>query len=241
MSALYLPETAPQTPPQVWDKADGWIYSWVRTDHPGYRTVSFAGVRFTVASGTYRWDNYITVMNTAFGAVVGVALDAQGRVSWSSTGPTVPTYFVDRLGWLIGLGVEAGVSLNDGDFQSRFVPPGGVPLLGIDWVEVGVEREKERLKDLSMRQGGYVYGGARLWHCPVTMSRWAWEALRAGWCLRGKVTLASARGSGAAMGAANPTGTLTGKILGLDGEPRWLDPTTQRICTATLVVAGDLT
>lgn len=238
MSALYLPSECPPSVPLFWGTAEGYIYSWVRTDHPGYRRVFFAGTPYQIPAGTYRWDDFIVAADAAWSSAMSVALAPDGRVQMASNAPTVPTMW-DRVGWLFGLGLEAGVYAYDGDFTSHFVPPGGIPLEGIDWSSIELVRESELQIDASHRPGGYTYGAARLYRCPVVMTRWAWEALRTGWCFKTKITLISTRGSSSPLTGANPTGTITGKLLGLEGEPTWRDPTTQMFVNAVLVIASE--
>ena len=152
-----------------------------------------------------------------------------------ASGTIGSTTIFDRSGWLTGLGTEAGQAYPAGDFQSAFVPPGGIPLLGATWDRVRVEREKEILSDRSRRFGGYVFGGARIWAWRLTMTRFAYDALCTGWCLRGKVTLAGS--STTAMAAAVPGGALTGYVLGLEGAPSWVGPSQQDIAVTLLVAA----
>lgn len=234
MSGLYLPgEVVPvKVPAASWTTAQGWLYSWVRTDHPGYRLLSSDGRLLTVASGTYRWDDFIVAINTAATAVGGTF--DKHRTGYITFGCGTTIVWPDRLGWLLGLGVEAGGSTS-GSAQSPYVPPGGIPLLGATWDRVRVEREREIITDRSRRFGGYVFGAARLWSCRLSMTRYGYDALRTGWCLRGKVTIAGS--STTAMAAAVPGGALTGYVLGLEGAPAWSGPT-QDTCTVTMLVAA---
>lgn len=233
--SLYLPGEMVQTAPRSWPTASAWLYGYVRTDHPGYRSVSWAGVTQTIASGTYRWDDYLTAAATAFGAFVDIASDTSGRVGLVSQTTNVPTVWLDRFGWLCGLGFDAGETSTIADYQSPFVPPAGIPLLGLVWSQVSVERERELSLDRSRRSSGYVFGGARIWRCTLTMTRWSYEALCTGWCLRGKVSLVGSTSS--AMSSSVPAGVLTGQVLGLEGAPVWDGPT-QEICRVTMLVAG---
>lgn len=230
MSGLYLPgEVVPQRVPAWLRTAPAWLYSWVRTDHPGYRRITVAGVPYTVASGTYRWDDYIAALQTAVGAACDVTLDSSGYIGLDPVGVAA---FPDRLGWLIGYG---SATSSTGTSASTYVPPGGLPLLGATWDDVKVERERELVLDRSRRQSGYVFGGSRVWRWRLTMTRYSFEALCAGWCLRSKVSLVGSTSS--AMSSSTPAGVLSGYVLGLDGAPVWDGPT-QEICRATLLVAG---
>lgn len=245
MSGLYLPgEVVPSVPPsRAWSTtgAKGWLYGWARSDHLGYRQVRVGGNVAVVASTTgKRWDQYIADLSTALTAAAGwtATIGTDGRVTLAGASGILS--YPDRLGWLLGMGAEAGTieAAAVASRVSRFVPPGGIPLLGLTWTEVNVEREKELVTDRTRRQGGYAFGGARIWRWQLKMSRWAYEALCVGWCLRGKITLAGS--STTAISSAVPGGALTGYVLGLVGSPTWDGPT-QEVCTATLIVAGDTT
>lgn len=232
MSGLFLPgELVPQAVPSL-AAAKGWIYGYVRTDHPGYRSLTVAGVPYRVTSDTYRFDALITQIATDV-AALSIAIDPSGPVFGSLTGTLA---FPDRLGWLLGLGAD-GDAINTG-WSSPFLSPAAIPLMGISWSEVRIEREKEAIVDAARRQGGYVFGGARLWTCNAEMHRWAYEALAQRWCLRGQVTLLAA--SSTPMSASVSDGALTGYSLGLAGPPEW-DNAQRLSCKATLLVAGTTT
>lgn len=237
MSGLYLPGAVVPQRVTTWAAASAWLYSWVRTDHPGYRTVKIDGVPFTLPSSTYRWDDYIAAVDTLTAAYQGYSIESGGRIAVSDVGSYSRVTY-DRMGWLMGLGVEAGATITSAAYASAYVPPGGIPLLGATWDEVSLERERELVTDRSRRQSGYVFGGARVWRFRLTMTRFAYEALAQGWCLRGKVSLVGSTSS--AMSASTPAGVLSGYVLGLDGAPVWDGPT-QEICRATLLVAGTTT
>lgn len=237
---LYLPGEEPPTIPASWPKANGWIYSWVRSDHPGYRTIRVGGTWCQVASTTgTRWDQYVGALSTSLASAGwNAAIGTDGRVTLSG-GSAVLSY-PDRLGWLLGMGVEAGTTEAAATTSrvSRFVPPGGIPLLGLTWEDVTVERERETVLDKQRRQSGYAFGGARVWRWRLHMTRWALEALRSRWCLRGKVTLAGS--STTAISPAVPGGALTGFALSLEGAPAWDGPT-ETTCQVTMLVAGTAT
>lgn len=232
------PEEVRPSIPASWPTASAWLYSWVRTDHPGYRQIRIAGATYTITSGTYRWDDFIAQIGTDTAAAAGqTSIGSDGRVTIQYD--TAVAAWPDRLGWLLGMGKEAGTSeASSAELISRFVPPGGIPLFGVTWTEVRVEREREQILDRSRRQSGYVFGGARVWRCVLRMTRWALEALQTGWCLRGKITLVGSVSS--AMSSTVPGGALTGVALHLEGAPAW-DDSTQQTCTVTMLVAGALT
>lgn len=233
--ALMLPGQVVPRVPLSWPLAKGWIYSYVRTDHPGYRRLAPGGAPMVIASGTYRWDLFVAeLVAQLIPRGGGGGIDGGGGVFLDTVSATC--VWPDRLGWLLGFGVEAGATTT-GEPQSLFVPPGGIPLMGVSWDEVTIEREREQIVDAARRHAGYVFGGARLWRCGVQMSGWAYEALAQRWCLRGQVTLLAS--SLTAMSASVSDGALTGSILGLAGV-EWAQK--QRLtCKATLIVAGNTT
>jgi hypothetical protein len=239
--SLILPDRVVPSVPQSWPRAVGWLYSWVRSDHLGYRTISLDGSDATVASTTgKRWDLYVADLSTALTTAGSwtAAIGTDGRVTLAGASRTIG--YPDRLGWLLGMGTEAGTkeAATTTSRVSRFVPPGGIPLMGITWESVDLERESELVTDRSMRQGGYIFGGARVWRWRLKMSRWAYEALCSGWCMRSKITLAGS--STTAISSSVPGGALTGHALGLAGAPTWTGPQ-QDIAEVTLVVAGAAT
>ena len=238
MSFFVPGEVAPSLVPASLPKAHGWLYSWPRSDHPGYRQLQLSGALAQVASTTgKRWDQYIADVSTALSTAGGwtASIGTTGLITISGSSKTIG--YPDRLGWLMGMGaegstVEASVTTTR---TSKFVPPGGIPLMGLTWDSVEVERERELIMDRSRRQSGYVWGGARVWRWRLHMTKWAYEALITGWCLRGKVTLMGSNAT--AIGIAAPTGALTGHVLGLEGAPVWDGPT-QLTARVTLLVAG---
>lgn len=235
MTALYIPGAVVPQVPNRWPKANAWLYGYVKTDHPGYRQVTVGGVLQQVEDGYHRWDEYIDALDTALGSAGWAAvIGPEGKVSL--TGGDEPLVWPDRMGWLLGMVQEAGdASVAGLETESRWVPPGGIPLLGATWERMRHERETEIIADRSRRFGGYVWGGARLWSWRLVMTRYAYDALCAGWCLRGKVTIAGS--SLTAMGSAVPGGALTGYVLGLEGAPSWVGPT-QQDAEVTLIVAS---
>lgn len=241
MTALVTPGEVIPAVPDVWPTANGWLYSWVRSDHVGYRKISIGGSVAQVASTTgKRWDLYIADLATALTSAASwtAAIGTTGKVTLSGSSAIVG--YPDRLGWLLGMGKEALTTEAAAATSqvSRYVPPGGIPLLGLSWDEVDVEREREIILDRSRRQSGHVWGGARVWRWRLTMTRFAYEALCTGWCLRGKVTLAGS--STTAISSSVPGGALTGYVLGPEGAPSWGGPT-QSWATVTLFVAGAAT
>lgn len=241
MTALVIPGEVTPSTPTLWPRAVGWLYSWPRSDHPGHRTISIGGAEAKVASTTgKRWDLYVADLSTALTAAAGwtATIGTDGRLTLAGSSKVVK--YPDRLGWLCGMGRDAGTveTAATTSLVSRYVPPGGIPLMGITWESVDVERERELLMDRQRRQSGYVFGGARVWRWTLQMSRWGYEALCTGWCLRGKVTLAGS--STTAISSSVPGGALTGHALGLVGAPAWTGPN-QQIARVTMLVAGTAT
>lgn len=237
--SFYTPgEVVPSLVPATLPKAHGWLYSWPRSDHPGYRQLLVSGALAQVASTTgKRWDLYVADLSTALTTAAGwtASIGTTGLVTVAGSSGTVG--YPDRLGWLLGLAREANTveSAAATSKLSRFIPPGGIPLLGLTWESVEYEREREMIMDRSRRQSGYVWGGARVWRWRLHMTKWAYEALITGWCLRGKVTLVGSNTT--AISDSVPTGALTGHVLGLEGAPAWDGPT-QLTARVTLLVAG---
>lgn len=205
-----LPEPCPWT--EVQEPA-AFLIGRVRTEVPGYREINADGL-FQVASPIdYRLDEIV------FGYGSPQFDGARGAVYIDANSTLV---FPDRLGWLLGFGVEAGSAVATGlsdlggllpgsYFVAPFVSPGFIPLLGQTWTTITEDAERQILIDRHRRNQGYVYGGAQIAQVKLTMHRWALGALLTGWCLRGQVTITA--------------GGLTehaGYVLGIDGA-RWLD------------------
>jgi hypothetical protein len=190
------------------EPARAWLLGHVRTDAPGYREVTEAGVLRRAASGEHRFDAYVTA--------IGATWQTYGAVSFAG----VPT-FTDRAGWLLGFG-EAGVAPNANQSSSFFVPPAGIPLVGATWEQVVDDADRRQVIDRHRRNQGYVWGDASLFRCKLVMHRYALEALQTGWCLRGKVTLGTASMLSTPISSIEPRGAITGYALGLDNVS-WLD------------------
>lgn len=215
------PREVVQTHPAVWDVATpvpaaAWLLGYVRTDVPGYREILMDGVLYVVASGEYRFDDFIDAIDAV------AVTDQQDWWDYGAVaGQGVPVTFPDRLGWVLGRGTEAGASLADSGVI-RFVPPAGIPLMGATWTKAETDADRRQILDRHKRNQGYVWGGASLWSCRLVMHRWALEALQIGWCLRGKVTLGCADMLDTPVSASEPRGAITGYALGLDSVS-WLD------------------
>lgn len=212
--------------------ARAWLLGYVRADAPGYREVTVDGGLTTAPSGEYRFDQYIG------GIAAGGKAYSDNAYGCTYFDSVAALDFPDRLGWLMGFGMEAGLGvsppLNDGDgtlytdlFAAPFVSPAHIPLIGATWTQVTDEADRRQTLDRHRRNQGYVWGGAAVWRARLTMHRYALEALKIGWCLRGKVTLGYADMLDTPISSAEPRGAITGYALGLDSVS-WLDPIQSR-------------
>jgi hypothetical protein len=190
-----------------------------------------------VPDGHLRWDDCIDALNDELFAAPDnwdATIDSAGRISLGGSSSIVT--WDDRIGWLLGFGREAGDAETAAtSLVSRFVPPGGIPCLGVTWDEVDVQRDREAVLDRSRRQQGYAFGGSRVWRVRATMTRWSLDALMTGWCLRGKISAVGA--DAAAISPSDPGGVLTGYVLGLE-DVAWVDTDAlQTTARVTLLVA----
>jgi hypothetical protein len=233
--------------PEAWPVAQAWLYSWVNTAVPGYRTFDVDGsVVVLVPDGHWRWDLFIAEIKAQVASGVDAGsfdVDATGRAIFAVGADSYNIEWLDRLGWLLGYGTEPGVV--DAEWpatdaaRSRFVPPGGIPLLGTSWQTIEVDTDAQATLDRHRRRSGYVTGAARLYRCTLTMTRWAFQALLTGWCLRGKVSVVCGNNT-TAIGPSEPGGEITGSVLGLD-RVAWLSSTHQREVEVDLIVAQEVT
>lgn len=220
---MVAPYEVVQTHPPEWTDyinapaARAWLMGYVRTDVPGYRELDDGGGVITCPSGEYRFDALLDAMSGVLPDPL--ALSAFGSVQTSGSEYTC----TDRLGWLLGFGIEAGTGAPAGlDEARKFVPPACIPLIGATWTQVTDEADRRQTLDRHRRNQGYVWGGAAVWRARMDMSRYALEALKIGWCLRGKVTLGCADMIDTPISSTEPRGAITGYALGLDSVS-WLD------------------
>lgn len=215
------------------------LQGYVRTDVPGYRLVQIGASLIQVASGTYRWVDLITQLNTQLVAAGFAGCDVSaGYGTEISTGTSDTLTFPDRLGWLLGYGTEAGASVpwTADPIAAPFVAPGGVALLGATWTEVILERERRAVLDRYRRSSGYVWGSARIWRLVLTMTRWALEALEAGWLRSGRVAVVPVGGAPVVYHPETaPGGYLDGYFVGVE-KVKWLDPAQQRFAAVTVLM-----
>lgn len=216
--------------------AVAFLLGYVRCDAAGYRDFEYEGVVTSVTHEDFRFDAYVTECNTVCSlAFIDPQLtwDQRGRVNglgYSAIG--------DRFGWLLGYGVEAGVSFSF-DQTYTFVPPAGIPLLGCSWTRVESDADRRVIIDEALRNQGYSWGGALLWRCTMTMSHYAVEALQTGWCLAGKVTLGTVSKLTAdePVSLSDPQGYITGYVVG-DPTISWRD-NPQTVAVVELTIATE--
>ena len=206
--------------------ANAWLYSWVDTDVVGYRQITIDAGPFetllTVPAGYYRWPDYIDAIDNELSSEdPGYSCSglADGRVE--VVGSSIIEW-PDRLGWLLGFESEPGTNEGaDSTVTSRAVAPGAIPLLSANWSAIDRKTENKIMVDRHLRGHGYAYGSADVWRWSVVMHVSALAALRAGWCLSGKVTVATEApadfGSATAWSKTNPGGYVDGMILGVEG------------------------
>lgn len=203
--------------PALSDPPAAWLLGWVRTDVPGYREMEIGSTLYVVPSGTYRFDAFVDAITVFNGDIVWNEALPAGVAGIGANAEVYP----DRLGWLIGANVEAGGTPLYTD--ALVIPPGGIPLIGYTWTRVTIDQDRRQIVDRYKRNQGYVWGGALIIQTELTMHRWSFEALRAGWCLRGNVTVGGSSKLNDAFDGTDPQGAITGYVLGIEAEPGWQD------------------
>lgn len=231
-----------QTPAEfVTSKVAYSLWGYVRTDVPGYREVQVGSYVVRVPSGTYRWDAFITALATELGGIGWISQingnDTPGTIRLEQDGGSPGALmFPDRLGWLLGFGLEAGVSLPSGVlFEGAFIPPGGFPLIGAAWEEAEIDRDVQAQVSRLSRDAGFAWGSARIWRLRMTMSRWHLEAYRQRWLRAGRVAIVPTGYESTAWSGSQPKGHLDGYIVS-DARVRWIDPL-ERIAEVTTLLA----
>ena len=168
------------------------------------------------------------------------SINAQGAVVLS--GSSAAIVFPDRLGALLGFNVEPGTAMGTlTSMTSTTVPLGGIPLFGASWQEVDVSRSVQYEVDRLSRTTGYNWGGAKLWRWRITVDSFGLDALRIGWCMRGKVRIQgySATGTGTSyhpISSSNAIGYMEGWPLGISNI-EWLDDS-QSMAQVDIMVSG---
>jgi len=207
-----------------------YLHAYVSTSARGYRKITIDGTTYTLAdSGDAGqvWPDLITALDTAIDPA-GWSAATTGTGAVRLTGPSATLVWPDRLGELLGMGVQPGDTMGGvTEAESALVPLGSIPLYGASWDEVEVDRSVEYEVDRLARTHGYVYGGARVWRWRLTTNAEGLSALRTGWALRSKVRVIGRDSGGTgtntdAIASGNPIGYLDGWPLGLRSV-RWLD------------------
>ena len=211
---------------------------YVDTSIPGYRKISIGGTVYTVANGFYVWADYITAINTAIsGAGWTVTVSTTGQVQLA--GSSAAVVFTDRLGWALGFNVEPGHDAGTiTAIRSSFVSPVHIALMGATWEAVDLKRESVLEIDRAARGHGYVWGGARVWRCTLTMTRSDLEALRTGWAVSGKVRV-NPVGASAVISKTNDSGWIEGWSMGIEGVD-WIDSVESMARVRMLISDGDI-
>ena len=226
-----------------WVSANGFLLGWVDTSVPGYRVVkkTTGGAVYTVPSGYYRWPDYITALDGVMGGGDAVAWSvASGQVTITMSGGSTVEW-VDRLGWLCGMGdLEPGtVNLSATNHQSITPSPAAIPLYGASWSEVDIARERGLVLSRFSRAHSYAYGRARVWKWDLKMSADSLKALNTGWCATGKVTIVSGTPGSFSSGqwsSSVPGGWLDCYVLGV-ADVDWLDAA-RTVAQVQLITAG---
>lgn len=177
-----------------WSKPNGWIWGWIDTTVPGYRKLrkSTGAVNYTVTDGYYRFPEYISALDTLMSGGDGARIGSTGQVTLTMNGGST-ILWQDRLGWLCGFGdIQPGTtSLTATDHMSILPSPAGIPLYGATWTEVNMAQETSLVLSRFSRAHSYAYGTARVWRWKMVMSKFSVDAMRSGWVLAGKITIAS--------------------------------------------------
>lgn len=221
-----------------------WLLGYIRTDVPGYRELEVDGLLYVADSGEYRADQIATAFSTLPHSLT--VFDGRTLPFVYIDDPTTLA-FPDRLGSLLGFGIEAGLDagakhdaqglLGSDFFAARFISPAAIPLRGYTWQRVDNEADRQQLIDQYRRNQGYVWGEALLWRCVLRMDRYGFEALQVGWLLNGKVTLGGTDMIDSPIDTSNPKGAITGYVLGPAPESlRWIDPTQEFIELEIIIV-----
>ena len=153
---------------------NGFLFSYVDTNVPGFRYLKFGSTYKTVPAGYYDFRSYITALNTQLSAVsLGASFSTTtGLVTLVSGGGSEDLTFQDRTGMYLGFEAPATVVLpGDGaSHTSRIAPPGCLHLIGAIWESIDVERERYLETTRLGRGYGWVWGGAKLWRWRLQIS-----------------------------------------------------------------------
>lgn len=211
---------------------------YVDTSVPGYRKISIGGTVCTVASGFCVWDDFKTALDSALSGVSWASVvGTTGEVRLA--GSSAAVVFTDRLGWLLGFGVEPGHdSGTNTALAASFVSPAHIPLMGATWEAVDLQRESVLEIDRAARGHGYVWGGARVWRATLTMTRSDLAALQSGWAVSGRIRIKPV-GASAVISKTNSAGWIDGWSMGIEGVD-WIDSAQSMARVRMLVAGGDI-
>lgn len=232
------------------ERAVGWIYGrvFVRSDVPGYRSLSLDGVTRTVAGSALDAWELLEALDTALGASNwDVNIDGSaywlGRVSVSRT-----VRWLDRLGWLLGFDAEPDEEEAPTEaLWPRAPSPILIPLLSCEREEIPREQARRLQLDRFGRGFGDSFGDAETRRFRVMLDRPGFEALKAGWCLGGGIVTISPytaaqhiAGTVTAFSATSPIGYHRGRVLGVEAG-RWLDNAgPHRLYETSIVLATEV-
>ncbi len=220
------------------------LYGYVQTETPGYRSITIGGTTHTISStgaGGAVFPVFVSQLNTAISASGwSASLNASGSVSLA--GPASAVSFPDSLGLVLGMQSPAGTSLGVVSALVSSAPsPACLPLFGAEWTEIEIKRSVKYEVSRIARTHGYIYGGSRLYRWRLVMNRQALNAMRLGWVLRTRIRVQGSGSGGSGdtsteIASNNASGYLDGYPLGVQ-DVSWID-TTQQIARVTLIVAG---
>lgn len=217
----------------AWPAATGFLYGYVSTKVAGHRAVSVAGSPYLLTAGYYRGDALLAQCNADLPVTGAVGVGGQVLIVQAFTTLDAD----DMLLWALGYGCEPGDHRASSLFwYAPFVSPVMIPHSGATWEAVDLSRDVDLSSDGILKGLGNVWGAARVWRWTIKLTPWAFAAFRLGRCMSGQVALEGAVSS--AMGAAEPGGALTGRVLGVEGVD-WSDERTLSLATVRLIVATE--
>ena len=214
MDTLWRPQS---TLPTALPVASAHLYGWVDTSVAGHRTLKAGATTYTLASGYIRGDAIAAAMTTAG---LGTTY-SNGRFTVTPGAPTTIDS-TDRLAWAMGLLSRAGQQLaSAATHTSGVISPVAIPLYGAKTQRVEIDADDIATTARTNRVAGFVWGAVRVYEVRLYMHRWSLEALQAGCCQRGQVTVAGAVAN--AVSDTEPGGTITGHVLSVS-RPEWDGP-----------------
>lgn len=221
-----------------WPEPSAWLYGFIDTSVPGYRKINNDGSDVQLSDGYYSFPAYIDELNTQMGTVSGSATtDSIGRVTINGAAPMTWT---DRLGWMLGLDVDAGD--DSGANSSRTSdrpPPAAIPLISVNWERIDRATESAVQVDRQQRGLGYLFGDSELMRLTLLMHAQGLRSFKDGWTMSGQVIISTKSPAGfsadAPWSTSNTDGYLQGYVVGVSGG-RWID-STRTIWQANLILS----